>query len=73
MDKFIKKYLRFVEQNVKNTQACKIRKWTDNKFTEGADWNCKKYLISYRNFSTRNVKIYFKKIICMPLQFSETC
>ena len=37
MDKFIKKYLRFVEQNVKNTQACKTRKWTDNKFTEGAD------------------------------------
>ena len=56
-----------------NTQAYKTRKWTDKKFTEGADYNCKRYFITNKNFSARNINKDCKQIRCVPQWFNETC
>ena len=56
-----------------NTQAHKTRKWIDNRFAEGADYNYKRYLITNKTSSARNINNDCKQIKCMPLWFSETC
>ena len=38
-----------------HTRAHKTRKWTDKEFTEGADYNYKRYFIPNKNFSARKI------------------
>ena len=56
-----------------NTGAHKTRKWTDKEFTEGTDYNYKRYFITYKNFSGRNINNDCKQTRCVSLWFNVTC